>query len=116
MFGYAIGDMKLPIREFQTMLLWQFMAAKEHHERAKIESWRQTRMIIHTFASVMGGKKSVSPDLTKFLPLPFDEDLGDKRSERERERDNLLVIEKFKRMGYLKPLEDGAAGRAEDSN
>lgn len=98
------------------MLLWEFMAAKEHHERAKIESWRQTRLIIHTFASVMGGKKSVASDLTKFLPLPFDEDFDDKRTERERERDNLLVIEKFKRMGYLKPLEDGATGRISNSN
>ena len=99
--------MKLPIKDFLCMYIWQFQAAREAHERAKIESWRQTRMIIHTFAQVMGGKKSVPSDLTKFLPLPFDEGFAPKKSEREQEKENLLLIEKFKRMGYLKPLDNG---------
>ena len=64
-------------------------------------------MVIHTFAQVMGGKKSVPQDLTKFLPLPFDDDYGQKKSASEQEKENLLMLEKFKKLGYLKPLKNG---------
>lgn len=74
-----------------------------------VDGWRQTRLLIHSMAKVMGGSKSVTNDLTKFLPLPFDEEYtGIKKLSREQEIENLLIIERFKQAGYLKPLEDGA--------
>lgn len=88
------------------MTLWEFAAAREQHDRKVVESWRQTRLTIHTMVKVMGGSKSVTNDLTKFLPLPFD-DNEPKKLNREKDIENLLIIEKFKRAGYLKPLEDG---------
>jgi predicted outer membrane protein len=99
--------MRLSTKDFLCLTLWQFIKAKEHHERAMVDSWRQTRMVIHTYAQVMGGKKSVPQDLTKFLPLPFDEDYAQKKSATEQEKENLLMLEKFKKLGYLKPLNNG---------
>lgn len=88
------------------MTLWEFASAREQHDRKVVESWRQTRLTIHTMVKVMGGSKSVTNDLTKFLPLPFD-DNEPKKLTREKDIENLLIIEKFKRAGYLKPLENG---------
>jgi hypothetical protein len=99
--------MKLPVRDFLCMTLWQYIIAREYHERAMIESWRQTRLSIHSMAMVMGGKKSVATDPTKFLPLPFDEDFDIKKDPKQQEKENLLILAKFKQMGYLKPFEDG---------
>lgn len=101
--------MMLRPKDFYCMLPWEFMAAREQHERYMVESWRQTRLTIHTMAKVMGGSKSVTNDLTKFLPLPFD-DNEPKKLSREQEIENLLIIERFKQRGFLKPLEDGRAG------
>lgn len=89
------------------MTIWEFSAARVSHERLMVDSWRQTRLLIHTIAKVMGGSKSVTNDLTKFLPLPFDDDYAPKKLSREQEIENLLIIERFKKAGYLKPLDDG---------
>lgn len=99
--------------DFYCMLPWEFVSAREQHERYMVESWRQTRLTIHTMAKVMGGSKSVPNDLTKFLPLPFD-DTEPKKLSREQEKENLLLIERFKQMGFLKPLEDGGAGAVDN--
>jgi hypothetical protein len=98
--------MKMRPKDFYCMTLWEFLIAKEHHEKQMVETWRQTRLTIHTMVKVMGGSKSVTNDLTKFLPLPFD-DNEPKKLSREKDIENLLVIERFKRAGYLKPLSDG---------
>lgn len=92
------------------MLPWEFAEAKEAYERKMIESWRQSRLLMHTIVKVMGGSKSVTNDLTKFLPLPFDDDDKKKLSSREQDIENLLIIERFKQAGYLKPLENGGTG------
>lgn len=99
--------MKLPVKDFLCLTLWQFLAAKEHHERAMVDSWRQTRLMIHSIAQIMGGKKSVGSDLTKFLPLPFDDDYIANKKTSEQEKDNLALLERFKNMGYLKPISNG---------
>lgn len=99
--------MKLPVKDYLCMTLWQFVIAREYHERSMVESWRQTRLSIHSMALIMGGKKSVSNDPAKFLPLPFDDDYGKKKTPKDQEKENLLLIEKFKRAGYLKPLDNG---------
>lgn len=106
MFGYAIGYMGLRPKDFYCMTLWEFISAKEQHDRFVVEGWRQTRMVIHTMAKVMGGSKSVTNDLHKFLPLPFDE-TEPKKLSKQQEIDNLLLIEKYKQLGFLKPFEDG---------
>jgi hypothetical protein len=99
--------MKLAVKDYLCMTLWQFIIAKEHHERAMVESWRQTRLSVHSMALIMGGKKSVASDPAKFLPLPFDEDFDKKKDAKEQEKENLKVLAKFKQMGYLKPLDNG---------
>ena len=97
-------------KDFYCMLPWEFAEAKEAHERKMVESWRQSRLLIHTLVKVMGGSKSVTNDLAKFLPLPFDDDGKKKLSTKEQDIENLLIIERFKQAGYLKPLEDGRTG------
>jgi hypothetical protein len=99
--------MKLAVKDYLCMTLWQFIMSKEYHERAMVESWRQTRLSVHSMALVMGGKKSVASDPAKFLPLPFDEDFDNKKDPKEQEKENLKVLAKFKQMGYLKPLDNG---------
>ena len=94
-------------KDFYCMLPWEFAEAKECYERKMVDSWRQSRLLMHTIVKVMGGSKSVTNDLTKFLPLPFDEDANTKKLSREQDKENLLIIERFKQAGYLKPLEDG---------
>jgi hypothetical protein len=93
--------------DFYCMLHWEFVAARESHERTMIEGWRQSRLLMHTIVKVMGGSKSVTNDLTKFLPLPFDDEGKKKKSSREQDIENLLIIQRFKEAGYLKPLENG---------
>lgn len=97
--------------DFYCMLHWEFVAAREAHERSQIEGWRQSRLLMHTIVKVMGGSKSITNDLTKFLPLPFDDDGKKKLSSREQDIENLLIIERFKQAGYLKPLENGGTGQ-----
>lgn len=58
-------------------------------------------------ALIMGGKKSVASDPTKFLPLPFDEDFDKKKDPKQQEIENLKILAQFKKMGYLKPLDNG---------
>lgn len=99
--------MKLAVRDFLCMTLWQFAVAREHHERLMVESWRQTRLSVHSMALIMGGKKSVASDPTKFLPLPFDEDFDKKKDPKQQEIENLKILAQFKKMGYLKPLDNG---------
>ena len=97
--------------DFYCMLHWEFVAAREAHEREMIEGWRQSRLLMHTIVKVMGGSKSVTNDLTKFLPLPFDEDGKTKKLSREQDIENLLIIERYKRAGYLKPIEENGTGQ-----
>ena len=94
-------------RDFYCMLPWEFAEAKEAYERKMVDSWRQSRLLMHTIVKVMGGSKSVTNDLTKFLPLPFDDEGKKKKSSREQDIENLLIIQRFKEAGYLKPLENG---------
>jgi hypothetical protein len=92
-------------KDFYCMTLWEYKAAREQFERHSIESWRRSRLLMHTMAKLMGGSKSVTSELTKFLPLPFDEDYAPKKLDREQEIDNMKLIAKYKEMGFLKPLD-----------
>ncbi len=101
-------------KDFYCMLPWEFIESRDAYERREVDGWRQTRLLMHTLVKVMGGSKSVTNDLTKFLPLPFDADGKTKKLSREKDKENLLIIERFKRAGYLKPLDDGGIGQTDN--
>ena len=93
------------------MTLAQFLSTRQQHQRGITESWRQTRMMVHSMAMIMGGKKSVESSLTKFMPLPFDEDFEPKKPTEQQDIDNMALIQQYKDLGYLKPLApDGKRG------
>jgi hypothetical protein len=74
MMSLAFGRMKLTPLTFYSMSLGEFLLARKGWEDEKLDDIKKVRTVIHAMARLHGDPKKVPSDVTKFWPLPGDEE------------------------------------------
>lgn len=90
-------------RSYAECTLSEFFKLAYGYHRRNNKQWEHTRMIIYFIAAANRDPKKSFPSITKFMPLPTDED--NEVKENANEYDDLKgLFDRMKADGRLKPI------------